>query len=295
MQVDVVLQLTDTTAVADLHGHSAGHHVTAGQILGGGGVALHETLSLAVAQHAALSTATLGHQTAHTVNTGGVELHELGVLQGNASTESHGGTVSRAGVGGGGGEVAAAVTSGGDDGLLAVEAVDGAVLQAEGHHAHTLVAVHDQVEGVVLDEVGGVVGQGAAVQGVKHGVAGTVGGGSRTVGLTALTVVLGLTSESALVDLAVVAAREGETVSLQLAHSTRSLATHVVNSVLVTEPIGSLHGIVEVPSPIVSVLHIKRKTKTPTMLPRAALIPPWAATVWERVGNSLVMTAVLNP
>ena len=108
--------------------------------------------------------------------------------------------------------------------------------------------------------------------------------------------VIGSTADAKVTkDLAVVAAREGETVSLQLAHSTRSLATHVVNSVLVTEPIGSLHGIVEVPSPIVSVLHIKRKTKTPTMLPRAALIPPWAATVWERVGNSLVMTAVLNP
>ena len=25
------------------------------------------------------------------------------------------------------------------------------------------------------------------------------------------------------------------------------------------------------------------------MLPSAALMPPWAATVWERVGNSLVM------
>lgn len=31
------------------------------------------------------------------------------------------------------------------------------------------------------------------------------------------------------------------------------------------------------------------------MLPRAALIPPCAATVCERVGNSLVITAVLNP
>ena len=31
------------------------------------------------------------------------------------------------------------------------------------------------------------------------------------------------------------------------------------------------------------------------MLPRAALMPPCAATVWERVGNSLVMHAVVNP
>jgi len=32
-----------------------------------------------------------------------------------------------------------------------------------------------------------------------------------------------------------------------------------------------------------------------TYFPRAALIPPCAATVWLRVGNSLDIHAVLNP
>src|SRR3989338_2568451 len=31
------------------------------------------------------------------------------------------------------------------------------------------------------------------------------------------------------------------------------------------------------------------------MFPSAALMPPWAATVCDRVGNSFVMHAVLNP
>lgn len=31
------------------------------------------------------------------------------------------------------------------------------------------------------------------------------------------------------------------------------------------------------------------------IFPSAALIPPWAATVWERVGNNLVTHAVLKP
>jgi hypothetical protein len=31
------------------------------------------------------------------------------------------------------------------------------------------------------------------------------------------------------------------------------------------------------------------------LLPRLAAIPPWAATVWLRVGNTLVMHAVLSP
>lgn len=32
-----------------------------------------------------------------------------------------------------------------------------------------------------------------------------------------------------------------------------------------------------------------------SMLPRAALIPPWAATVCDRVGNNLLITAVRKP
>ena len=151
---------------------------------------------------------------------------------------------------------------------------------------------------MVLDEVGGVVGQGAAVQGVKHGVAGTIGSGSRTVGLTTLTVVLGLTSESALVDLTVVATREGETIGLQLAHSTRSLTTHVVNSVLVTEPIGSLHGIVEVPSPIISVLHINQKSENPHHVTKSgvntSLGSDGVGTGGEQLGNHSSLESLGN-
>jgi len=31
------------------------------------------------------------------------------------------------------------------------------------------------------------------------------------------------------------------------------------------------------------------------MLPKAALMPPWAATVWDRVGNNFEMHAVFRP
>jgi hypothetical protein len=31
------------------------------------------------------------------------------------------------------------------------------------------------------------------------------------------------------------------------------------------------------------------------MLPKLAAIPPWAATVWLRVGNTFVMQAVFSP
>ena len=38
----------------------------------------------------------------------------------------------------------------------------------------------------------------------------------------------------------------------------------------------------------------QRQSSSP-MLPSAAPTPPWAATVWERVGKTLVMQAVLRP
>ena len=51
---------------------------------------------------------------------------------------------------------------------------------------HTSTILHDEIEGEELDHVRGVEGQGSAVQGVKHGVSGTVSSGRTTIGLTAL-------------------------------------------------------------------------------------------------------------
>ena len=38
----------------------------------------------------------------------------------------------------------------------------------------------------------------------------------------------------------------------------------------------------------------QRQSSSP-MLPRAAEMPPWAATVWERVGKTLVTQATFSP
>jgi hypothetical protein len=63
------------------------------------------------------------------------------------------------------------------------DAVDGAVLHVQADDADAAVVLHDEVQREVLDEVGGVEGQRAAVEGVEHGVAGAVGGGGAAVGL----------------------------------------------------------------------------------------------------------------
>ena len=90
----------------------------------------------------------------------GVELDELQIFVLEAGTSDHGGTVTRARVRGCRREVSAAVTTSGQNGVLAVEAVESAILEAESHHANTLTIVHDEIQGEVLDEVGCVEAEG---------------------------------------------------------------------------------------------------------------------------------------
>ncbi len=135
VQEDVVLVAAHAAAFADLHGHRARDHVARRQVLHGGGVALHEALALAVGEVAALAARALRDEAAGAVDAGGVELHELHVLQRQAGAQHHGVAVARAGVGGGGGEIGAAVAAGGQHHELRAEPVDRAVVELEADDA----------------------------------------------------------------------------------------------------------------------------------------------------------------
>lgn len=69
MQENVIFTLAHAAALPDLHGHGARHNVSGGQVLGAGGVPLHEALALGVAQDATLASAALGDQAARAVDT----------------------------------------------------------------------------------------------------------------------------------------------------------------------------------------------------------------------------------
>ena len=131
MKVAVILLGSDAPALPDLHGHGPADDVPAGQVLGGGGVPFHEPLPLAVLEYAALPAAALRDEAAGAVDAGGVELHKLGVLIGEAGAHGHGVAVPRAGVGAGAGEVGAAVAARGEDGVLGAYAVHRPVLHVE--------------------------------------------------------------------------------------------------------------------------------------------------------------------
>ena len=153
VQVDVIVLAADAAAFADFYRHGARDHVARGEVLGGRRIALHEALALGVDQIGAFPARPLSDQNAGPVDAGGMELHELHVLERQACAQHHGVAVAGAGVGARAGEVGAAVAAGRQDRLVRLEAVDRAVVEIERDDAATAaVLVHDQIDGEELDE-----------------------------------------------------------------------------------------------------------------------------------------------
>lgn len=71
--------------------------------------------------------------------------------------------------------------------------------------------------------------------------------------LTTSTELSGLATKSTLVDGTVFISRERYTIVLKLYDSSGGLAAHVLDRVLITQPIAALHSIITVPAPVVSV------------------------------------------
>ena len=85
---------------------------------------------------------------------------------------------------------------------MRTETVERAVFHVQSHDTDALAALHDEVKGEVLDEEVGVVAERLAIERVEESVSSTISGSSAAVGLATLAVLEGLTTERALVDLA---------------------------------------------------------------------------------------------
>src|SRR5690606_26318487 len=243
-----------TTAVTgqDLFNHGAGYHVATGKVLGVGRIAFHEALAVLVDQVSTFTTATFGNQYPGTGNTGRVELPHFHVLYRHAGTQRHADAVAGVDQGIGSGGVDTARTTGGQHGGLGTD-IDGfAGFNADGDNANdSAVLVLHQVNRVPLIKEGGVVLDVVLVQGVQQGVTGTVGCGAGAGGLATVTVILGLATERTLVDTALLGTGERQTHVFQFENGLRANGTHVFDSVLVTDIVGALDGIVHVPAPII--------------------------------------------
>ena len=200
LEQDVVLVLAGASSLANLESHGTRHHVAARQVLGRGGVPLHETFAFAVDEVAALSAHALRDEDTGAIDPGRVKLDKLHVLQRQSGAQHHAVAIARTGVGRGTRQIAAAVSAGRENGQRRGKPVKGAVFQAPGHHAPAgAVIVHDEIEGEVLDEELRLVAQGLLVERVQDGMAGAVGSGTGSLG-GALAVLRGHATEGALVD-----------------------------------------------------------------------------------------------
>jgi hypothetical protein len=85
----------------------------------------------------------------------------------------------------------------------------------------------------------------------------SIGNGTAAVSLATSTEILRLTSEGSLVNFSFLCSAERHAVRFKFKNSFRSLSGHVVNGILITEPITTLHGVIEVPSPII-LMHVAK-------------------------------------
>jgi hypothetical protein len=138
-----------------------------------------------------------------------------------------------------------------EDDRVAAEAVDRAVFHAQRDHAAALAILHDQVEREIFDVEVRVILQALLVERVEHGMAGAVRRGAGALHGRAFAHILHVAAERALVDRAIFVAAERHAGMFELVHRLRRFADHVLDRVLVAEPVRTLDGIEHVPLPVI--------------------------------------------
>ena len=149
------------------------------------------------------------------------------------------------------GEVDAAIAAGGENRRLRAKTVDRAVVHLQADEAaHRSVGVADQIDGEIFDEEFALGLQRLAVKRMQHRVAGAVGGGAGAL-RDALAEFRRHAAERALIDLALLGARERHAPVVELVDGGGRVAAEIFDRVLIAEPVRALDGVVHVPAPIV--------------------------------------------
>mmetsp|Transcript_2987 Transcript_2987/g.18777 ORF Transcript_2987/g.18777 Transcript_2987/m.18777 type:complete len:204 (-) Transcript_2987:250-861(-) len=180
-----------------------------------------------------------------------MELDKLQVLEWDPRSDRHCVPIAGARMGGSCREVRFSIPACGQDGVMCSEAVQGPIFQAHGNHAFAFAVVHQQIQCEVLHEELGVMFHGLSIQRVQHGVTCAICSSAASVGLSSSTEVEALSTKRTLVDLSFFGAGERESVVFQLDDRFGCFSAHVLNGILVSQPIATFDGVVRMPSPIV--------------------------------------------
>ncbi len=133
-----------------------------------------------------------------------------------------------------------------------------AFVHVERHDATARPALHDQVDGEVLDEESRGMADRLLVQRVQHRMPGAVGRGAGAV-RSAFAEMRRHAPEGTLVDEALLRARKRQAVVLQLDDRGRGLLAHELDGILIAQPVRSLDGVVHVPAPVV-LAHVAQRS-----------------------------------
>src|ERR1700730_6865272 len=174
VQMDVVLVLADAAPLADFDGHRARYHIARRKVFYRRRIALHETLALGIGEVTAVAPRAFGNEAACTVNSRGMELDELHVLQGKPCAQHHGVAVAGAGVRRGAGEISPAVAAGCENNELRTKAVNCPVVEFQADNATAAAVFHDEIDCEELNEEFRSKAQRLTIERVQHCMAGAV-------------------------------------------------------------------------------------------------------------------------
>ena len=251
LQEHVVLVRPAAAAFLDLLVHRPADDVARCEVLQVRRVALHEALAVAVEQDSALAAHALGDEHARAGDAGRVELPELHVLQRDPGARRHPQAVSGVDERVGRSREDAAGTAGREHRCLGLQNRHFAGFHLHRDDAqHVALGVADEVERHPLDEELGARADVALVERVHERVAGAVRGRAGALHRL-LAEVRRMSAERPLVDRAVGVAVERHAEVLELEDHLRRHPAHVLDRVLVAEPVGALDRVVHVPEPVV--------------------------------------------
>ncbi len=238
-------------ALLDLLVHRPGDNVARGEILQVGSVALHEALAIDVEKDAAFAAHTLGDQHARGVDAGRMELPHFHVFERDAGTCSHAQPVTRVDERVGARGKDSPCAAGREEGRLGLQDhhVAGFHFQ-RGHPQHVAVGVADQIERHPLDQESGARPDIALIERMQHRVPGAIGRRASALH-RAFAEIHRVPAEWPLPDRAVRVAVERHAEMLELVDDAWRHLAHVLDGVLIAEPVRPLDGVVHVPEPAV--------------------------------------------
>ena len=264
VQEDMVTFRTDTTTFADFDSHSATHHIARGQVLGTWRIAFHECFALRIAENATFTTCTFSDQATRTVDTSRMELHELHILHRQAGTQYHAATITCTGMCRSTGEIGSTITTGGQHNHMGTETMNRSCRHVDCNHATAFAIFHDQINSKILNEELSFMLECLLIESVQHGMAGTISRRTGTLCSRACSVLSSHAAERALVNLAFFSTRKRQAVMLQFQNCRRGFFTHEFDGVLVTQPVGTLDGVIHVPAPVI-LPHIAKRSRNSTL------------------------------